>query len=75
MKSFKSVLIAITVSSSMFAAYAAKNPYSYQPFLAENNTYKGQISPKTYKPKNTYVKPYVHKDGSRVRSYYRSNKK
>lgn len=48
---------------------------TYKPYIAQNGTYRGQLNTKTYKPKNTYVKPYVHKDGSRVRSHYRSRGK
>ena len=45
---------------------------SYQPFIAENGSYKGQISDRTYRPKDTYVHSYQRQDGTRVRGHYRS---
>jgi len=46
----------------------------YQPSTAENGSYRGEYSKKTDRPKNEYVRPYNHKDGSRVRSHYKSRK-
>lgn len=44
----------------------------YQPIIVENGSYKGQLSEKTYKPKNTYIRNYQRKDGTQVRRHYRS---
>jgi hypothetical protein len=46
-----------------------KNSYSY---VAENGSYYGQISKKTGSPKTVYVRGYFRKDGTYVRSHYRS---
>lgn len=46
--------------------------YSY-PQVAENGSYYGQISTKTGAPKTTYVHGYFRKNGTYVRSYYRSH--
>lgn len=42
------------------------------PFFAENGSYYGQISEITGRPKTVYVRGYYRKDGTYVRSYYRS---
>jgi len=62
--------------SSTYKAYKpSASPPSYQPYSAENGSYRGQISPRTHRPKNVYVPAYKHRDGSRVRSHYRSKRK
>jgi hypothetical protein len=43
-----------------------------KPPVAENGTRYGEISPATGKPKTTYVRGYTRKDGTYVRSHYRS---
>jgi hypothetical protein len=52
--------------------YAKNN--RYEPFVAENGSYRGEINKKTYRTKDTYVKNYYKKDGTSVRSYWRSKK-
>ncbi len=42
------------------------------PFYAENGSYWGQISNITGRPKTIYVRGYYRKDGTYVRSYFRS---
>jgi len=42
------------------------------PFRAENGSYYGQISKATGRPKVVHVTGYYRKDGTYVRSYYRS---
>jgi len=39
---------------------------------AENNSYYGQISERTGRPKTVHVRGYYRKDGTYVRSHYRS---
>lgn len=67
------------IIGAFITAVSAKNyqykPKPYQPSQAENGSYRGQINTKTYRPKTEYVRPYKHKNGSRVRSYYRNKKK
>ncbi len=52
-----------------------KHPYTHQPFIAENGSYRGQISERTNRLKNTYVHGYKRKDGTYVRGHYRSKKR
>lgn len=40
--------------------------------IAENESYYGQISENTGRPKTVYVRGYYRKDGTYVRSHYRS---
>lgn len=47
----------------------------YKPYSAENGSYRGKMSERTHRPKNVYVPAYKHRDGSRVRSHYRSKRK
>ena len=79
MKIIKYVGLAIIACGLISPSNTSRNPYSNsyrpKPYIAENGTYRGQLNTKTYKPKDTYVKPYVHKDGSRVRSYYRTKRR
>jgi len=42
------------------------------PFVAENRSHYGQISKNTGRPKTVYVRGYYRKDGTYVRSHYRS---
>jgi len=42
------------------------------PYVAENGSYYGQISENTGRPKTVYVSGYRRKDGTYVRSHYRS---
>lgn len=44
------------------------------PFVAENGSYYGEISTRTYLPKTTYVRSYFRKDGTYVRSHFRSRR-
>src|SRR5690606_37091756 len=44
----------------------------YKPLVAENGSYYGEISDVTFRPKTVYVKAYYRKDGTYVRSHYRS---
>lgn len=45
---------------------------AYKPRVAENGSYYGEISEKTGRPKTVYVRGYYRKDGTYVRSHYRS---
>ncbi len=45
------------------------------PNIAENGSYRGQVSEKTKKPKDTYVKGYYRKNGTYVRGHYRSRRR
>jgi hypothetical protein len=42
------------------------------PVVAENGSYKGEISEATGRPKDVYVNGYYRKDGTYVRGHYRS---
>lgn len=47
----------------------------YTPFLpgiAENGSYRGELSADTGRPKTTYVRGYFRKDGTYVQSHFRS---
>lgn len=48
---------------------------SYEPYSAENGSYRGEISEKTHRSKNVHVKGYKRKDGTYVRGHYRSKRK
>jgi micrococcal nuclease len=45
---------------------------TYQPPVAENGSYYGEISEKTGRPKTVHVDGYTRRDGTYVRGYYRS---
>ncbi len=47
-------------------------PSYTKPRIAENDSYYGEISEATGRPKTVYVKPYYRKDGTYVKSHYRS---
>ncbi len=47
----------------------------YNPYYAENGSTRGEISKKTNRPKNEYVRPYNRKDYTRVRSHYKSSRR
>lgn len=47
--------------------------YYKQPATAQNGSFYGEIN-KNNKYKNEYVNSYKHKDGRRVKSYYRNRK-
>jgi hypothetical protein len=73
------VALAITLCQPMgvFAAKSGYRPYkpsyrtpSYKPY-----SYPGQISPKTHRPKNVYVRDYHRRDGTHVHRHYRSKRK
>jgi len=49
-----------------------RQPTYSKPPIAENDSYYGQISDNTGRPKTVYVKGYYRKDGTYVRSHYRS---
>lgn len=70
----KSALIICLFLTPISAKNYQYKPPSYKPYYAQNDSYRGEMSKKTYKPKNDYVRPYNHKDGSRVRSHYKSRK-
>jgi len=60
-------------SIELLKSYSVSDYYNiYHPFVAENGSYYGEISDYTGKPKNVYVKGYFRKDGTYVRSHYRS---
>lgn len=44
----------------------------YLPHLAENGSFRGELSSDTGRPKSVYVRGYVRKDGTYVQSHYRS---
>ncbi len=48
------------------------NPTLNNPIVTENNSYYGEISEATKRPKTVYVNGYYHKDGTYVKSHYRS---
>jgi hypothetical protein len=70
-------VFALSINQSYAKAPKAKQPsHEYtNPYTSGNGSSYNDISPRTYKQKNQYVNDYYHKDGSRVRSYYRSKKK
>lgn len=49
-----------------------RQPTYSKPPIAENDSYYGQISENTGRPKTVHVKGYYRKDGTYVRSHYRS---
>ena len=49
-----------------------RQPTYSKPPIAENDSYYGQISKNTGRPKTVYVRGYYRKDGTYVRSHYRS---
>ena len=62
-------------TSSLLNSYKYKNYSSYKynlPSFAENGSYYGQISENTGRPKTVSVRGYYRKDGTYVRSHYRS---
>lgn len=69
--------ISVTASASQknYSQYHSPANNNPKPYVAENGTYKGQISHKTYRPKNTYVKGYNRKGGTHIRGHYKSLKK
>lgn len=76
------ILIMLVTIFPSISSVIAKNNHSYsyksykpKPYIAQNGSYYGQYSRKTYRPKNVYVDNYIRNDGSRVRSHYRSKKK
>jgi len=46
--------------------------YRYVPRVAENGSYYGEISEYTGRPKTVYVRGYFRRDGTYVRSHFRS---
>lgn len=62
---------------SSYRALLLPKSYSYQRYgprlpIAENDSYYGQISEATGRPKTVHVRGYYRKDGTYVRSHYRS---
>jgi len=49
-----------------------RQPTYRKPSVAENGSYYGQISENTGRPKTVHVRGYYRKDGTYVRSHYRS---
>jgi len=49
-----------------------RQPTYKETAIAENSSYYGQISEATGRPKTVYVRGYYRKDGTYVRSHYRS---
>jgi micrococcal nuclease len=45
---------------------------AYRPSVAENGSVYGEISERTGRPKTVYVRSYTRRDGTYVRSYWRS---
>ncbi len=45
---------------------------AYKPIVAENGSTYGEISERTGRPKTVYVRSYTRRDGTYVRSYWRS---
>jgi len=74
MSFLKSALIVALFLTPISAKNYQYKPTPYKPYAAQNGSYRGEMSKKTYRPKNEYVRPYQHKDGSRVRSHYKSRK-
>jgi hypothetical protein len=68
-------LILPTYNSILGENNPPHNPPLYQPPVAENGSSRGEISKKTNRPKDVYVKSYTRKDGTRVRAHYRSKRK
>lgn len=65
-------------SQSVRLATTAHNTTAARPIyvgsgVAENGGYYGQISDRTGRPRTQYVHGYYRKDGTYVRSYYRSH--
>lgn len=64
-----------SVDSSYSPPYIAPTPDplpSYNPPVAENGSYYGEISEATGRPKTVHVRPYFRKDGTYVRGHTRS---
>jgi hypothetical protein len=59
-------------SSSYFTPKQYPRISCISPSIAENGSYYGEISEATGRPKTVYVSGYYRKDGTYVRSYYRS---
>lgn len=58
---------------SAYKHYKVKDYYgNYHPFIAENGSYYGQISEYTGRPKTVHVRGYFRRNGTYVRSHYRS---
>lgn len=62
---------------SSYRSLSLPKSYSYQRYgtrlpIAENDSYYGQISETTGRPKTVHVRGYYRKDGTYVRSHYRS---
>lgn len=55
--------------------YLSVYPESYSNGTAENNSYYGQISEITGRPKTVHVRGYYRKDGTYVRGHYQSSPK
>lgn len=57
-----------------YRTQARKSPSYSRPQgeAAENGSYQGEVSSYTGRPKTTYVRGYYRKDGTYVRSHYRS---
>lgn len=67
----KSELLSISSTNSYQKNRTIYNHYPRSTF-AENGSYYGQISEFTRRPKTVHVKGYFRKDGTYVRSHYRS---
>ncbi|MFH1231011.1 MAG: hypothetical protein V1709_05885 [Planctomycetota bacterium] len=52
--------------------YSSKNTPTYTPSVAENNSYYGEPSKTTGRPKTVHVDGYYRKDGTYVKGHYRS---
>jgi len=61
-------------SSANYRVQHRQPSYSI-PRVSENGSYYGQISENTGRPKTVYVRGYYRKDGTYVRSHYRSSPK
>ena len=71
----KIICISLTLVSQIHADnYYKSKQKQYDPYQAQNGSYRGEINTKNYRPKREYVHEYNHQDGSHVRSYYRTRK-
>jgi hypothetical protein len=61
-----------TSGSERVQASSSAPSTAIRPVVAENGSYKGEISEATGRPKDVYVNGYYRKDGTYVRSHYRS---
>lgn len=64
-----------SASGTLSVASAAPKSVDYRPYLpgvAENGSYRGEVSAETGRPKSVYVRGYTRRDGTYVQGHYRS---